>query len=315
MMLSAVVFPNLGLSFDLNRVAFTLFGKPIYWYGILIAGAIVLCAGYACRRAAQFGTTADDIIDMLLWAVPIAIVGARLYYVIFNWHVDGFDENPIRILYVWEGGLAIYGGVIGAAVTVLFVSRYKRMPAGVLLDLGGLGLPLGQAIGRWGNFFNQEAFGGYTDGLFAMRVAENRLSHSLSEDVRALLLQKAQEGGYAGFVQVHPTFLYESCWNLLGFALLHFYSKRRKFDGEVFSLYVAWYGLGRVWIEGLRTDSLYIGSTGIRVSQLLAGLSCAAAVAVIAYVRLVRKPDSLYVQRRAAAAEQKNEEEDAHDDP
>lgn len=311
MILSAIAFPNLYLSFDVDRVAFSVFGKPIYWYGILIAGAIVLCAFYACRRAPQFGTTDDDVIDMLLWAVPIAIVCARIYYVVFNWHVDGFDENPIRALYIWEGGLAIYGGVIGAALTVLAVSRHKRMPAGVLLDLGGLGLPLGQAIGRWGNFVNQEAFGGYTNGLFAMRISESRLPHSLSDDVRALLLQKAQEGGYAGFVQVHPTFFYESCWNLLGFVLLHFYSKRRKFDGEVFCLYLAWYGLGRVWIEGLRTDSLYLGSTGIRVSQLLAGVTCVAALGVILFVRLVKKPDTLYAQRKATAAEG----EETHDDP
>ena len=313
MMLSAITFPHLGLSFDLDRVAFSMFGKPIYWYGVLIAGTIVLCAFYACRRAPQFGTTSDDVLDMLLWAVPIAILCARAYYVVFNWHVDGFDKDPIRVLYIWEGGLAIYGGVIGAAVTVLLVSRRKKMPCGVLLDLGGLGLPLGQAIGRWGNFINQEAFGGYTDSLLAMRVAENHLPHSLSESARALLLQKAQEGGYEGFVQVHPTFFYESYWNLLGFVLLHFYSKKRKFDGEVFCLYLAWYGLGRVWIEGLRTDSLYIGSTGIRVSQLLAAVTSLAAIGVILYVRLVKKPDMLYVDKKAAQAAK--EEETTHDDP
>jgi phosphatidylglycerol:prolipoprotein diacylglycerol transferase len=300
--LSAITFPNLGIAVDVSRVAFSILGKDVYWYGIIIASAIVLCAGYACRRAPQFGATSDDIIDMLLWTVPIAIICARAYYVIFNWRVDGFDQDPIRVFYIWEGGLAIYGGVIGAAITVLFVARYKKMPAGVLLDLGGLGLPLGQAIGRWGNFFNREAHGGVTDSFFKMGLTDA-----------------------AGVVTYyHPTFLYESVWNLIGFTLLHFYSKRRKFDGEVFALYVAWYGLGRFFIEGLRTDSLYLGSTGIRVSQMLAAVSCLAALGLIAYVRLVRKPDSLYVQRLAAkqAAEQETteqetteQEETTHDDP
>lgn len=278
-MLSAITFPNLGISVDIPRVAFTLFGKEVYWYGVLIAGGIVLAAFYACRRAKQFGTTTDDIIDMLLLAVPMGIVCARLYYVIFYWDEGGFAENPIRILYVWEGGLAIYGGVIGAAAAVLIISRIKKMPPGVLLDLGGLGLLIGQAIGRWGNFINQEAHGGVTDSFFKMGLV----------------------GADDSVTYYHPTFLYESVWNLIGFVILHFYSKRRKFDGEVFCLYVAWYGLGRTWIEGMRTDSLYLGSTGIRISQVLAAVSCLAAIAVILYVRLVRRPQTLYVQRKAAA--------------
>ena len=292
--LTPITFPNLGLEIEVSRIALTVFGRPIYWYAIIIAAGIILGALYACRRASQFGTTADDITDMLLFAVPVAIICARLYYVAFNWHVDGFAEEPIRALYIWEGGLAIYGGIIGAALVVVAVSKYKKMPVGVLMDLGGLGLLIGQAIGRWGNFFNQEAHGGVTDSFLKMGLVDRN--------------------GVVNYY--HPTFLYECVWNLVGLVILHFYSKRRKFDGEVFCLYVAWYGLGRAWIEGLRTDSLYIGSTGIRVSQLLAIVSCVVALGVIAYVRLVRKPDSLYVERKAATeAEIEKQEEEAHDDP
>ncbi len=276
--LTPITFPNLGITVDIERIALTVFGRPIYWYGIIIACGIFLGALYACRRADQFGTTADDLTDMLLFAVPIAVICARIYYVAFNWYVDGFDQNPIRALYIWEGGLAIYGGIIGAVLTVIAVSKYKKMPVGVMMDVGGLGLLIGQAVGRWGNFINQEAHGGVTDSFLKMG-----------------LVDKAGNVNY-----YHPTFLYESVWNLIGLAILHRYSKRRKFDGEVFCLYVAWYGLGRAWIEGLRTDSLYIGSTGIRVSQLIAVVSCLAALGVIAYVRLVRKPTSLYVERKAA---------------
>ena len=275
--MGAITFPNLGISVNPSRVAFTVLGKDIYWYGIIIAVGFLLAVIYAILRAPSFGLTEDNILDMLFVAVPLAIVCARLYYCIFYW--DLYRDNPIAILYVWEGGLAIYGGVIGAVIGVAIFCRVKKLPIGPLLDVGGLGLLIGQMIGRWGNFMNREAHGAITDSFFKMGIAD--------------------AAGNVTYYQ--PTFLYESVWNLVGFVALHFYSKRRKFDGEVFLLYLAWYGLGRAWIEGLRTDSLYLFNTGIRVSQLLAALSCVAAIAVLVYVRVVRKPqpEKLYVNRVA----------------
>ena len=275
--MGAITFPNLGISVNPSRVAFNVLGKDIYWYGIIIAAGFLLAVIYAMRRAPSFGLNEDNILDMLFVAVPLAIVCARLYYCIFYW--DLYRDNPIAILYVWEGGLAIYGGVIGAVIGVAIFCRVKKLPIGPLLDVGSLGLLIGQMIGRWGNFMNREAHGAITDGFFKMGIAD--------------------AAGNVTYYQ--PTFLYESVWNLVGFVALHFYSKRRKFDGEVFLLYLAWYGLGRAWIEGLRTDSLYLFNTGIRVSQLLAALSCVAAIAVLVYVRVVRKPqpEKLYVNRVA----------------
>ena len=262
-----ISFPNLGIEVNPSRVAFTLFGKDIYWYGLIIAIGFTLAVIYAMCRAKQFGLTDDHILDMLFVAVPAAIICARAYYVIFYWEL--YADDPITALYIWEGGLAIYGGVIGAVIAVILYSKIKKVPLGPLLDVGGLGLLIGQMIGRWGNFMNREAFGGLTDSFLKMGLTN-----------------------YTGEVQYyHPTFLYESVWNLAGFVLLHFYSKKRRFDGEVFAGYLAWYGLGRAWIEGLRTDSLYLFGTGIRVSQLVAVLSFIAAAGYILYVRLKKKPD------------------------
>ena len=248
---SPITFPNLGITVDPSPVAFTVFGKDIYWYGIIIASGFLLAVLYMLHRAKDFGVTQDDVLDMILWAVPIGVVCARLYYCIFYWEL--YEDDPISMLYIWEGGLAIYGVIIG------------------------------QCIGRWGNFMNREAHGAVTEAFLKMG------------------LQDA-----AGVVTYyHPTFLYESVWNLIGFIGLHLFSKKRKFDGEVFLLYVAWYGLGRAWIEGLRTDSLYLFSTGIRVSQLVAIVSFLAAAGILAWVLLKKKPapDALYVNRKPAGPE------------
>ena len=221
---------------------------------------------------------------MLFVAVPSAIICARAYYCIFNW--KDYASEPISVLYIWEGGIAIYGAVIGAVAAVLLFARIKKMPFGPYGDVGALGLLIGQMIGRWGNFINREAHGEAYDGFLKMGL----------------------ENSNGDVIFYHPTFLYESVWNLFGFILLHFYSKKRKFDGEVFLLYVAWYGLGRAWVEGLRTDSLYLFGTGIRVSQLLAAVSAILAIAVLVYIRKVKKPaaDDLYVNKvqKAAAAQE-----------
>ena len=310
-----IIFPKLGITVDPNPVAFTVFGKEIYWYGIIIAMGFLLAVLYMMYRAKDFGLTQDDVLDMVLWAVPIGVICARAYYCIFYW--EQYADDPISVFYIWKGGLAIYGGIIGGAVTLLVVSRIKKIRTSVMLDVAGTGVVIGQFCGRWGNFMNREAFGGYTDGPFAMRLLESHLPQQTRlTEAGVKLLQMAQEGGYAGYIQVHPTFLYESVWNLIGFIGLHFYAKRRKFDGEMFLLYMAWYGLGRVWIEGLRTDSLYLFSTGIRVSQLLAFVFFAVGVGMIAYIRIRRKPtpEGLYVRQKAAAqAETEPEDEQKSD--
>lgn len=286
---SPITFPGLGIEVNPSPVAFTVFGKEIYWYGILIALGFVLAVLYACRCAPQFGLVEDNILDMLIAAVPLAIIGARLYYCIFYWEL--YADNPVSVLYIWEGGLAIYGGVIGAVLGVFLYCRIKKTPMAPLLDVGGMGLLIGQMIGRWGNFLNREAHGGETDCLLRMGLTDSA-------------------GNTAYY---HPTFLYESVWNLVGFLILHFFvKKRRRYDGELFTLYVGWYGLGRVWIEGLRTDSLYLFGTGIRVSQLVAGLSVLAAAFLLLWnLRLhPRDPEQMLFRRRArAAAEAEKKEE------
>lgn len=278
---SPITFPNLGISVDPSPVALRVFGKDIYWYGIIIAVGFVLAVVYMMHRSKDFGVTSDDTLDLVLWTVPIGVICARLYYCVFYWEL--YADNPISVLYIWQGGLAIYGAVIGGAITVVIVSKVKKIRTGVFLDLASMGVLIGQIFGRWGNFMNREAHGSVTDSFFKMGLVDA-----------------------AGQVTYyHPTFLYESVWNLAGFIGIHILSKKkRKFDGEVFLLYIGWYGLGRAWIEGLRTDSLMLFSTGIRVSQLVAVVSFAAAAAVLAYVLLKKKPDpdDLLVNVRAREA-------------
>ena len=258
---AAISFPFLGEDFVINPPThITVFGRSIYWYGIIIGLGFLLAEMYALKRSKQFGLTQDNILDMLICAVPSAIIGARLYYVVFNpdeYFGAGKWGNVVKI---WEGGLAIYGGIIFAVAATIIVCRVRKIPLLPMLDIGGLGLLIGQAVGRWGNFMNREAFGRTTEVFCRMG-----------------LTLPGQETIY-----VHPTFLYESIWNAVGFVILHFVSKKwRKFDGQIFIMYIGWYGLGRFFIEGLRTDSLYILGTDIRVSQLLAIICFGAAVILL----------------------------------
>jgi phosphatidylglycerol:prolipoprotein diacylglycerol transferase len=238
---------------------------------------------YACRRSKQFGLKEDDIIDGVLWVTPFAILCARVYYCVFSW--DMYKDNPISILYIWEGGLAIYGGVLGAILGVVVFCKCKKISVAALLDLVALGFLIGQSAGRWGNFFNREAFGAPTESFLRMGLFNN----------------------FTGAVEYyHPTFLYESVWNFCGFVLLHYLSKRRQYDRQIALGYAAWYGLGRVWIEGLRMDSLYWGP--FRVSQVLAAVSCVAAVSVLLYQSFrTHDPKNLLVnqiaQKEAVKAE------------
>lgn len=287
---SPITFPNLGITVDPNPVAFTI-GKPIYWYGIIIAVGFLCAVLYMMSRAPKFGLNSDNVLDVVLWTVPIGIISARIYYCLFYWEL--YADNPISALYIWQGGLAIYGGIIGGVITVLVVCRIKKFNTLTVLDLFSMAVLIGQIFGRWGNFFNREAHGAVTDSFFKMGLVD----------------------ATGTVVYYHPTFLYESVWNLIGFIALHFYQKKRKFDGELFLLYIAWYGLGRTWIEGLRTDSLYLFNTGIRVSQLLAAVSCVTAVGILLYVYLKKNPngENLYVRKAARKAEV-DEQSKAEDD-
>ncbi len=276
---ASISFPMLGDWSICPSNSFVLFGHTFYWYGVIIACGFLLAVAYCMHRCEEFGIKQDDLIDNLLFAVPLAIVGARIYYVVFY----GGYRTLWDIVKIWEGGLAIYGGVIAAVITVFVVCRVKKISPLALLDLVAFGFLIGQAVGRWGNFMNREAFGYETDIFCRMGLTLN-----------------------GSTIYVHPTFLYESLWNLLGFIGLHTLSKKteRKFDGQYFLYYLAWYGLGRVWVEGLRSDSLYLGGTGIRVSQLLAAVTCLASViTVFLVIRSGRcAPEKLWVNRAAAGA-------------
>jgi len=259
-MINHISFPNLGLEFQINRVAFTVFGMPVYLYGILIALGLVLAFIYASKETKRVGISQDDFINLFLIGIPASVIGARLYYVIFSW--DYYKNNLTEIFNIRGGGIAIYGAVIGAALTVLIYCRIKKIHIGKVLDVLAIGLLIGQAIGRWGNFVNGEAFGSETDLLWSMTVMRD---------------------GRMVASAVHPTFLYESLWNLLGILALLLYKRRKIFEGELFCGYMVWYGFGRMIIEGLRTDSLYIGA--FRVSQLLSVVLIAAGVIIIAINR------------------------------
>jgi len=254
---STISFPFLGLEVNPSRT-FSIGPLSAHFYGLVIAFGLILAVVYACRRCTQYGIKEDDILDGVLWITPFAIICARLYYCIFSW--SSYADNPISILYIWEGGLAIYGAVLGAAAGVIVFCRVKKIHLPALLDLVALGFLIGQSIGRWGNFFNREAFGAATESFFRMGLFNDRTQ---------------------AYEYYHPTFLYESVWNACGFVLLHLHSKKRKYDGQTALLYVAWYGLGRALIEGLRVDSLYIGP--LRVSQILAAMSCLAAIGALVW--------------------------------
>ena len=285
---SVISFPFLNL--EVNPSRYLAIGNlQLHYYGLVIALGLLLAVVYACRRCKQFGIKEDDILDGVLWVTPFAIICARAYYCAFAW--DEFAYNPISVLYIWNGGLAIYGGVLGAVIGVLVLCKVKKLKVGALLDMVALGFLIGQCLGRWGNFFNREAFGAATDSFFRMG-----------------LFNKTSEV----FEYYHPTFLYESLWNLCGFVLLHFLSKKRRYDGQIALGYAAWYGFGRSFIEALRMDSLYWGP--FRVSQLLAAVSCFAAVTVL-LVQWFKEHDPANMQVNIAAklAAEKAEAEPAEE--
>lgn len=271
-------FPNLGIHLKNIPDGFTLFGVDIKFYGILIAIGFLAAFWVASNEAKRTGQDVEMYLDYLLVAIIPSILCARLYFVIFSWDYyfrtgAGFGETVLRIINIRQGGLAIYGGLIGGILVCLIFAAKKKISFFTMMDTMAIGIPLAQAIGRWGNFFNREAFGSYTDSLFAMAIPveyyQNRgtLVGLMSEGtITNEMLQNTVEGA----IWVHPTFLYECVWNLLLFAFLLFWTKKKRFKGEILAIYVFGYGVGRFFIEGLRTDSLMIGSTDLRVSQVLA---------------------------------------------
>lgn len=264
---TAINFPNLGIYLDHVGKSISVFGFEIAYYGIIMGSSILLGLFLAEREAKRTGQDPDTYTDMIIYAIIFSIICARAYYVIFSW--ENYKDNLLSIFNLRQGGIAIYGSLIGAVATVYVYCKVKKLSFLQMTDTACMGLVAGQILGRWGNFFNREAFGGYTDGLLAMQLPVSAVrAHEITDEMWA----HVQVIGGEQFIQVHPTFLYESLWNLGVICFLYWYRTRKKFQGELFLVYLLGYGLGRVWIEALRTDQLQIGNTGIPVSQLLAGV-------------------------------------------
>ena len=311
-MINTVSFPDLGLEFTLNRVAFTLpvLDRPVYWYGVIITCGLILAVYLCSRWGKRFGITEDNIIDMMLFAVPAALVAIRVYYVVFNLDMYRRGDGSLdwgRIVNYGDGGLAIYGAIISSAIVLLIFCRKKKLSFLAYADLGVHGLFIGQLIGRWGNFMNVEAYGSATALPWRMcgpSIAAEMLQNGYVD-------QAGYEAILSGALGVHPTFFYESAWNLVGLIVVYWMGKRRRFDGECFLFYFFWYGLGRAWIEGLRTDSLYLFGwelfgVPIRVSQLLAAVTCVLAGGTLAWALWKYRggKKELFVERRATQAAQ-----------
>lgn len=267
-----VSFPALGINFTINRVAFSIGSFNVYWYGLIIGAGFLLALLFAMLSLKRYGINKDQFIDCVLAGLVAGIIGARAYYVIFSW--DSYKDNLMDVFAIHNGGLAIFGGIIGGLGAGCIVAKIKKMNIAAILDIGGMGFLIGQGIGRWGNFVNQEAFGTPTDLPWGM-VSENT------------------DG-----VAVHPCFFYESVWCLLGFFVLYFISRKwRKFDGQMFLLYLIWYGLERMIVEGLRTDSLYTPFFGLRVSQILSAIIVIIGIILlIVNLRKAKKHEKLHTE-------------------
>lgn len=271
-------FPHLGIEIASLGKGITIGGFAIAFYGMIIAFGMVMGYLMTAFQAKRTGQEPDLYLDLALWDIVFAVIGARIYYVIFTW--DYYKDNLLQIFNTRGGGLAIYGGVIAGVITTIIFGKVRKQNFFQLLDTACIGLITGQIIGRWGNFCNREAFGGYTNGLFAMQlkqsdVAASNLTHSV--------LKHAVEIDGTRYIQVHPTFLYESLWNIGVLIILLLFTKHRKYNGQIFLIYLLGYGLGRVWIEGLRTDQLIFFGTGVAVSQVLSGGLVVASAAILIY--------------------------------
>ena len=293
-----ISFPGLGINgWNINSIAFTipiLGGIEVRWYGICIAIGMLMAIMYAGYRCKQHGISLDDLLDVAIFTIFFGVVGARAFYIIFN--PGAFSTVKEMLGFGPQGlaGLAIYGGIIAGATTLAISCFVKKISWRKLFDCAGPGVMIAQAMGRWGNFFNGEAYGGITS--LPWRMSSSKFIIELKNNATVSLTDAQLEGLQNGSLGVHPTFLYESLWNVLGFVIINLLYKKKKFDGEIALWYFGWYGFGRMLIEGLRTDSLYIGSTGIRVSQLLGFLLFALAAALTVYGRVVTKKKAMAVE-------------------
>lgn len=284
-------FPGLGIGeFSVNSEAFSLFGAPIAWYALIICMGMIFAVSYIIFRAKQIGIDSEQVLDFALFVIPIGVLGARLYYVIMD--IDSFNSIG-EVLNIRNGGLAIYGGIIAGAITVFCVCKYKKIDFLAFADCVVPGLIMAQAIGRWGNFMNGEAFGEITDSFIRMGIRNVNTFYTF---------------GTRDMVYVHPTFLYESLWNVIGFIGVNIFYKHKKYDGQIFLMIFGWYGLGRMLIEGLRTDSLYLFGTSIRVSQALAAVLFVVCAAFLIYFA-IKKPNRSFYKMVAADANVNGESE------
>ena len=259
-------FPNLGIYLDHVGKNISIFGFSIAYYGIVIVTGMMIAIWIAQREAKRTGQNPEQYLDLAMIGIAAGILGARIYYVIFAW--DYYKDDLLSIFNIRQGGLAIYGGIIGACIAVVIYSRKKKQNFSLLMDTASMSIVFGQIMGRWGNFFNREAFGDYTNNLFAMQLP---VSAVRANEITQKMWDHVVTVNGVEYIQVHPTFLYESLWNVGVLLFLFWFRKRKKFNGEVFLMYLIVYGLGRIWIEGLRTDQLLLPVVGLPVSQLLSG--------------------------------------------
>ena len=259
-------FPNLGIYLDHVGKNISIFGFSIAYYGIVIVTGMMIAIWIAQREAKRTGQNPEQYLDLAMIGIAAGILGARIYYVVFAW--DYYKDDLLSIFNIRQGGLAIYGGIIGACIAVVIYSRKKKQSFGLLMDTASMSIVFGQIMGRWGNFFNREAFGDYTNNLFAMQLP---VSAVRANEITQKMWDHAVTVNGVEYIQVHPTFLYESLWNVGVLLFLFWFRKRKKFNGEVFLMYLIGYGLGRIWVEGLRTDQLLLPVVGLPVSQLLSG--------------------------------------------
>ena len=274
--ITKIAFPGLGISgIEINRVAFSLFGLDIYWYALLITCGIALAVFYTKYRSEREWVSTDNLLDIAMSTVILGVIGARLYYVLTS--LESGQYNTFKDwINIRNGGLGIYGGIIGGAIGLIVMSIIRKVNIFAMLDSAAPGVMIAQAIGRWGNFCNGEAFGSpIVDGQISYAFLGPDKTYPVGEGNILYKLRMAVESGathsegYRGMVEVQPTFLYESLWNVLGFVLINILYKKKRFNGQIVLLYFAWYGFGRMFIEGLRTDSLFVPGTGIRISQML----------------------------------------------
>ncbi|NLJ89522.1 MAG: prolipoprotein diacylglyceryl transferase [Clostridiales bacterium] len=310
-----VLFPNLGIELENLGKSISIFGFDIAFYGIIIALGVAAGYGIAHLQAKRSEQDTELYLDFALWAIIVSVLGARLYYVIFAW--DEFRDNPLNILNLRTGGLAIYGGVIAGFLCALIFSKVRKINFKLFIDTCTPALLIGQAIGRWGNFFNREAFGEYYDGLFSMMLDVRDVHSDYRKPVEMLMakfannprafekIMEIRENAVlidgATYIKVHPTFLYESLWNFALLIIMLVYSKHKKFDGEIALIYFTGYGLGRFWIEGLRTDQLFLWGSSVAASQLLSGLLVVTGMAIIIYnhMKLKKSPHRVKSKNRA----------------